>query len=160
MRTKKFKRLLVMLLAIVSIVSCFAVTAFAATSTDKTECKATMTDNNTGKVIIGRSKVWGTTGTVNGTLVSVNSVARDNTCRVYAASATNSKAVTKIIATSQVVNNATGATLDTVTKTATNADEVLAGRWVYTTNNVKLTNFTATETRAANSYVEYITHVY
>lgn len=160
MHAKKFKRLFAMMLAIVTIVSCFAFSASAATSTTKTESRINLTNQSTGRTVPGYYKEWVTTGTVNGTLRSSNAVGRDSTCRVYIAKATNSKAVTKIIATCQVVNNLTGATLDTVTRTANNASTVTIGKEVNTTNNVKLTNFTATETRATNSYVEYITNIY
>lgn len=160
MHTKKFKKLFAIMLAIVTIVSCFAFSASAATSTTKTENDAKFVNESTGRTYPGHYKQWVTTGTVNGTLTSFNAVGRDNKGRVYMAKATNSKAVTKIIATSQLVNNKTGATLDTVTKTAYNASTVTAGREVNDTNNVKLTNFTATETRATNSYVEYITNYY
>lgn len=160
MHAKKFKRLFAMMLAIVTIVSCLAFSASAATSTTKDEGETLIGTSYISTFVPGYYKEWITTGTVNGTLTSTNLVGRNNTYRTYYAIAKNSKAVTKIIATCQVVNNLTGATLDTVTKTANNSKEVMVEKWVATTNNIKLTNFTATETRATYSYVEYITNIY
>ncbi len=158
MHAKKFKRLFAMLLAIVTIVSCLAFSASAATSTTKTETAGYV--GTSSLKIPCCWKKWVTTGTVNGTLTSFNTIGRNSSNRYYCAEARNSKPVTKIVATYEAVKNSTGATLDKGTKSANNSSSVKADKWVYSGATYEICNFTVTETRAANSYAEYITHIY
>lgn len=160
MRIKNFKKLIAMVLAIVSIVSCFAICASAATT--KTETAGVVGPSPNGAVTSIPScwKKWVTTGTCNGTLTSFNTIGRNSSNRYYCAQANNSKPVAKVVAKFEAVKNSTGATLDTLTKSATNTNTVTASKWVYSGATYAICNYTATETRDTNSYAEYITHIY
>lgn len=157
MRTKKLNKIVSLILAIITVVSCFAISASAATT--KTETAGYVGSSETGSIPCCWKK-WVTTGTVNGTLTSYNTIGRDSSNRYYCAQASNSKSVAKVVAKFDAVKNSTGARLYTLTKSATNTNTVKAEKWDYAGATYAICNYTTTETRDTNSYAEYITHIY
>lgn len=160
MRTKNLKKVLALFLAVISIVSCFAICASAATTKTETAGYVGPSPNGAVTSIPCCWKKWVTTGTCNGTLTSFNTIGRNSSNRYYEASAKNSKTVTKMVAKVEAQRNSTGATLDEFSKSLSNTNEISASKWVYSGATYAIYTSTTTETRAADSFAEYIEHIY